>query len=152
VQVSAERDRLLAALTAFRRSVLPELVVAFVRAAGEGDLSIVQVGTLYVLDTAGEPTLKQVAEATGRSLSAASRMVDQLVARGFAVRREDDRDRRAKRVQITAAGRAVLRTFEQERANVQLAVMEHLSADERDVVNQAMALLAEGARRRRDAR
>ena len=152
MQRAGERERLREAITAFRRGVVPELVINFVRAAGDADFSLIHLAGLYVLDAGREPTLSEIAEATGRSVSATSRMVDQLVTRGLAKRREDDRDRRAKRVDITDAGRSLLRTFERDRAEVQLAVMEHLSAEEREVVHRAMTLLAEGARRRRDER
>ena len=53
-----------------------------------------------------EITLKQAAELVHVSLPAASRIVDDLVRRGFVQRREDPADRRMKRVSLTEAGQA----------------------------------------------
>ena len=69
--------------------------------------------------------------------------------RGMITRREDERDRRAKRVAVTSRGRALIATREQRRADAQIAVMEYLSAEEQAEVRRAMALLAEAAMRRR---
>ena len=68
--------------------------------------------------------------------------------RGLIGRREDKQDRRTKRVFLTEQGRAFLRTFEQNRADAQLAIMVYLSPEEQAQVAQAMTLLAEAARRR----
>lgn len=56
----------------------------------------------------GEP-LSELAEFTGLSLSAASRMVDLLVRRGLVRRRPDAADRRRVSLGLTARGRAVFR-------------------------------------------
>jgi len=65
-------------------------------------------------------------------------------------RREDERDRRVKRVAITERGRTLIAALERERAEAQMVVMEYLSAEERAEVIHAMTLLAEvGLRRKR---
>ncbi len=66
------------------------------RSFGNADFSLAQVAALYLLDDEGELTIKQVAEKIGRSLSASSRLLDQLVERGFVDRREDQQDRRGR--------------------------------------------------------
>ncbi len=102
-----------------------------------------------MLDEEDELTITQVAELLGRSVSVASRLLDQLVVRGMVRRREDERDRRVKRVAITEQGRTLVATLEQQRANAQLAVMASLSPEEQAEVTQAMVLLAQASRRRR---
>ena len=78
-------------------------------AVGALELSLTQVKLLHYLDDAtDELTLKQGAELVRVSLPAASRMVEDLVRRGFMERREDAEDRRMKRVRITADGRSVI--------------------------------------------
>ncbi len=149
MQVS-ESERLAQALAGFRREIVPDFVLLLVRAAGDEDFSLAQLATLYLLERMGEHSVKQVAEVIGRSLSATSRLLDQLVKRGLVQREEDERDRRAKRVVLTEHGQKLLRDLERERADAQLVVMAYLSAEEREVVHRGMALLAEGARRRRD--
>jgi DNA-binding MarR family transcriptional regulator len=79
-------------------------------AVGALDLSFTQIKLLHYLgDADEEPTLKQAAEAVHVSLPAASRMVDDLVRRGFVERREDPEDRRMKRVRVTDSASEVIR-------------------------------------------
>src|SRR5947209_4904058 len=79
-------------------------------AVGALELSLTQIKMLHHLeDAAHELTLKQGAELVHVSLPAASRMVDDLVRRGFVERHEDAEDRRMKRVSLTDQGGAVIR-------------------------------------------
>ncbi len=75
-------------------------------AVGALELTMTQIKLLHHLEEAASPlTLKEGAELVKVSLPAASRTVDDLVRRGFAMRREDLEDRRMKRVSITDEGR-----------------------------------------------
>jgi DNA-binding MarR family transcriptional regulator len=76
-------------------------------------------------------------------------MLDQLVERELVSRREDARDRRAKRVDVTEKGRMLITALEQQRVDAQLVVMQYLSASDQADVLRAMALLAEAGERRR---
>jgi DNA-binding MarR family transcriptional regulator len=79
-------------------------------AVGALELSLTQIKLLHHLeDATAELSLKRAAELVHVSLPAASRMVDELVRRGFVERHEDAEDRRMKRVSVTEAGRAVIR-------------------------------------------
>ena len=64
--------------------------------------------------------------------------------------KQDERDRRMKRVAIAAQGRALIAIVEQRRADVQIAIMEYLSPEEQAEVTRAMVLLVEAVRRRRE--
>ena len=71
-------------------------------------LSITQVKTLFTLHHCAESvSVGEVSERLGLSLAAASRTIDGLLQQGWVQRREDERDRRMKRVSITPAGRDV---------------------------------------------
>jgi DNA-binding MarR family transcriptional regulator len=144
-----ERETLARNIGLFRRSIVREFVFNILSAFVDFDLSLPQLATLLLLDEEGELTVKQVAEIIGRSGSATSRLLDQLVERGMVSRREDEHDRRVKRIAITEKGRMLIETLEQRRADAQLAVMEYYSAEEQAEINRAMALLAEVGQRRR---
>jgi DNA-binding MarR family transcriptional regulator len=144
-----DNELLARSINQFRRTIIRDFIFVVVRTFEDFDYSLPQMATLLLLDEEGELTIKQVAELLGRSVSATSRLLDQLVVRGMITRREDERDRRAKRVAITERGRALIATLEQRRADAQIAVMEYLSAEERAQVRRAMALLAEAGRTRR---
>lgn len=126
-----------------------DFIFNILSAFGDFDFSLPQIATLLLLDEEQvEPTVKQIAEMLGRSLPTTSRILEQLVERGFISRREDAQDRRSKRVAITASGRAFIAALEQQRAEAQLAVMEYLPAEEQAGVARAMVLLAEAGKRR----
>ncbi|MFL5626451.1 MAG: MarR family winged helix-turn-helix transcriptional regulator [Ktedonobacteraceae bacterium] len=137
-------------ISQLRRATVREFVFNILRTFGDFDFSLPQLGTLLLLEEeGGEPTIKQVAEILGRSISTTSRLLDQLVKCGLVSRREDAHDRRAKRIAITEQGRELITTLERQRAETQIAVMEYLSVEEQANVAQALALLAEASKRRK---
>jgi DNA-binding MarR family transcriptional regulator len=134
----------------FRYIVFADFVASILRTFKDFDYSLAQVASLFILDEGGELTIKEIARLLERSGSATSRLLDQLTVRGMITRREDERDRRVKRVAITEQGRALIATLQQLRADVQIEIMEYLSPEEQALITQAMVLLAEGGRRRRE--
>lgn len=111
-------------------------------AVGALDLTLTQVKLLHYLDDAtDELTLKQGAELVRISLPAASRMVDDLVRRGFVWRREDIDDRRMKRVRITDAGRSVIGRLNAARLTGLEQFVEGLNPSERRALDHALAKL-----------
>lgn len=132
-----------------RRAMLREGLLASLAAMTDTEVSLPQIVVLFLLDDLGELSASALAERTGRSLSATSRLLDQLVRKGMIRRREGDRDRRNKLFAIGEGGQAFLAAFEKQRADAQLAVMRALSPAERAEVMRGMALLAEAATRRR---
>jgi DNA-binding MarR family transcriptional regulator len=77
------------------------------------------------------------------SLPAASRLVDDLVRRGFVERQEDLEDRRMKRVSPTEDGRAVTRRLNAARLSGLQEFVDKLSESERDSLQTAVAKLLE---------
>jgi DNA-binding MarR family transcriptional regulator len=76
----------------------------------ELDLSMSHVKALGVLTDCGcELSVKEVSEELGLSLPGASRTIDSLLRRGYLERREDEQDRRMKRIGVTETGREVAR-------------------------------------------
>ncbi|RNL87586.1 MarR family transcriptional regulator [Halostreptopolyspora alba] len=143
-----DRERLLELLRTIQSSVIPSLV----RGHEEHDITLLHAALLQALNRGGEPTVRELADLIGRSVSRTSRLVGQLESRELAQRREDPDDRRVRRVRISASGRAVLDEVQRMRVAAQLELWEHLAADERATVLHAMELLAKAARRYRDER
>jgi DNA-binding MarR family transcriptional regulator len=113
-------------------------------AIGAVELTLTQVKLLHYLeDQPRELTLKEAAEAVHVSLPAASRMVDDLVRRGFAQRREDEDDRRMRRVCLTDDGRTVIRRINAARLNRLDQFTQSLTETERHSLAQALAHLLE---------
>ena len=81
------------------------------QAMADADLTLTTYKALYALaerEQGDAVCVKHVAEDLVLSVPAASRIVDGLVHRGYVERREDEQDRRMKRVSITPAGREVM--------------------------------------------
>jgi DNA-binding MarR family transcriptional regulator len=85
-----------------------------------------------------EPTVKELSERMGLSLPGASRAADALLRRGWVERREDEQDRRMKRLRITDDGRTVLRTVEEARLAGMERLIAQLSPEDRDRLSAAI--------------
>jgi DNA-binding MarR family transcriptional regulator len=105
------------------------------------DLSLPQFRSLAYLDRNQGASLSELAEFIGLTLSAVSRMVEGLVIRGLATRRESAEDRRFLVLELTPAGRKLL---EEARAATQdrlAGMLRELPAEEREGVIHALHLL-----------
>ena len=76
-------------------------------------------------------------------MPAASRMVDDLVRRGFAQRREDEDDRRMKRVCLTDGGRTAIRRLNAARLSGLEQFVDDLTTPEKESLAQALQQLLE---------
>ena len=113
-------------------------------AVGALELSLSQIKLLHHLeDQPRELSLKEAAEVVHVSMPAASRMVDDLVRRGFAQRREDEDDRRMKRVCLTDGGRTAIRRLNAARLSGLEQFADNLTTTERQSLAQALQQLLE---------
>jgi DNA-binding MarR family transcriptional regulator len=102
------------------------------RALSEADVSLTQVKLMHVLDRAeADHTLKDLAEELSFSLAGVSRSIDALHQRGLVERREDETDRRMKRVRLTPDGRELLRNLNELRVALLQQFIQTLTDDER---------------------
>jgi DNA-binding MarR family transcriptional regulator len=126
------------------KTVLKDSSGEFVGLLEELDLSITQV---KALDAVGgcpsELSVKELSERLGISLPSASRTVEALLQRGWLERREDERDRRVKRIRATDAGRDVVARIN----GVRLKGLEHfaesLDPDRRALLSSALVAVTE---------
>lgn len=145
--VRAARDelqnpRLLSDRIAVGRALWRELVIGFAAQLGELDLGFTQLAALYVLSGPEGHTIGDLAGEIGRSPSATSRIVSQLVARGYVERGTEAADRRERVLTLTPAGAAILATVDHARADQFLAVVRPLPTTERALVAMGVAALA----------
>jgi DNA-binding MarR family transcriptional regulator len=112
------------------------------KALDEVELSVGQFKTLSMLSaTHDELTVKEVADVMALSLPAASRAVDGLVQRGYVERREDESDRRQKRVRIAPAGDAVMERVAAVRVEVIARWLDTLPETDRTRLHDAIVPL-----------
>ncbi len=104
----------------------------------ESGLTMPQVITLHVLRMGGTQSIHRIADAISLSTSAASHLVDRLVEKGLVDRQEDPEDRRAKRVELTPAGVALVDELASERLGEFTRALSQLDPE---LVSQLVAIL-----------
>ena len=105
----------------------------------ELDLTMAHVKTLHALaDADDELSVKEAGERLGLSLPGASRVVDTLLRRGYLTRREDEHDRRMKRVRITPEGAEVVRRIDGARLVGLEAFTRDLTPEQRTALAAAL--------------
>lgn len=130
---------------AMGRALWRELVVGFATQLAGLRLGFTQLAALYVLAEGRTTTMTDLADAIGRSPSAASRLVDGLVQRRLVERRTEVEDRRLRTLHLTARGHAVLRVIDRGRAEQFLGAVRTLPPDERRLIAMGVAALATSA-------
>jgi DNA-binding MarR family transcriptional regulator len=109
------------------------------------EVTLTQYRSLVVLASRGPQSVAALAEELSVTPSTASRLCDRLVRKGLARRREDRHDRRAVRVALTAAGRALVDAVTERRRLEIARLLEAVPADARRSLVDALALLAAAA-------
>lgn len=94
-----------------------------------GDVTFARVISLFHLHHHESQTIAELAEATGLSHAAASRMVDGLYREGLVDRREASEDRRQKCVELTAGGVEKIETMRQVTAEAYAELLARVPKD-----------------------
>ena len=112
-------------------------------------ISISQCYALEALFQSGPVSMGELARSLFLEPSTATRMVDQLVNKGLAVRVEDAADRRVCRVQISTAGRDLASKIRKELIREHRAVLREVPAGSREAVIEAVTRLLAAFQARR---
>ena len=108
----------------------------------ELDLSFTQMKALHMLDGCKEEvSVKELSERLAMSMPNASRLAEGLQRRGWAERREDEHDRRIKRVRITTGGRDVVRRLNAARLEGLEALAASMTEAQRRRLSGALGAL-----------
>jgi DNA-binding MarR family transcriptional regulator len=138
-----------AALLDLWRQVLSGSTRALYAMLAEADLSMTQLKMLHVLvEFEREASVKEIAEQLSMSLPTASRTIDGLLQRGLVERREDEHDRRVKRVGPTPAARDLIDRVDTARLQGLEAWAEGLSPVQRTTLLDALSILPKTKDRR----
>jgi len=130
--------RLIAAIMPLMKGSQAEVMSA----TAEFELTMTQLRMLFVLEHAGrDMAVNELAEQVGLSMAATGRAVDIVVRTGLLSRREDESDRRIKRIGLTESGRAAIVQIGQARRRAVEAFVAKLDADERAALDAAVATL-----------
>jgi DNA-binding MarR family transcriptional regulator len=114
---------------------------AYMREARAADLSVPQFRALAFLRAHPGATLSDVADHVGLTLPAASRMIDGLVARDYAVRQPSVVNRRCVELRVSDQGREMLEVTRRHTQNALTGILQTLDADERVAVMRSLETL-----------
>jgi DNA-binding MarR family transcriptional regulator len=108
-------------------------------------LTMPQLKALLVLSLRPEASGQDVMSAMGISLATITGIMDRLAAQGLVTRREDPRDRRVRRLELTAAGRELIDRILTAGAAHQRRLLTRLGVQELQIVERALELMLEAA-------
>ncbi len=98
--------------------------------------------SLLALDEMGPVTMNELATEMRLHGTTMTRMVDALVEKGLAERRQDPEDRRIVRVDLTPAGRESLERMQDSKREFLASAFAELSDSEREAILKALGRLA----------
>jgi DNA-binding MarR family transcriptional regulator len=110
-------------------------------------ISISQCHILDALAEDGDHTMQQLAKRMFKSMSTMTRVVSQLVRRGYVKRRQDPQDRRIVHVSITPQGKAIVAAINRDLIQTQQAILQTIPEDQWEGAFKILEALAQGARR-----
>jgi DNA-binding MarR family transcriptional regulator len=135
--VSAEQ--LAQELMAFLATTMKTAQGEVFRVVEELDLSMTQLKLLHVLDGADrELAPSELAKLVGLSPAATGRAVDGLTRQGLVSRREDDADRRVKRLALTDGGRETVGRIMAARQEGLTTLVRSLDPEQRGALSAAL--------------
>ena len=110
-------------------------------------LSMPQFSILMQLHHKGPCGMSQISERFDISNAAASQLAEKLVQSEYIERAEDPTDRRAKVLQITSKGKALIEAGVAERHRWLDDLVKTLSTDEKSKVHEGLIILTEAAKK-----
>jgi DNA-binding MarR family transcriptional regulator len=110
-------------------------------------ISISQCHILDVLAEDGDLSMQQLARRMYKTVSTMTRVVGQLVRRGYVKRRQDPEDLRVVHVSITPQGKAIVAAVSRDLIETQKAILQSIPSDQWAGAFKVLEALAHGARR-----
>ena len=146
-----ERGRILRDLEDLADSLQSSSVPTFLDPLLSTDLTVRQLKVLTILVTSEEgATGRGLSESFGVSMASMSGLIDRLVAQGVAVRSEDPKDARVRRVKATELGRSVVRRLVSGRPELNFDILARLALEDLRALEQGMRAVDAEVNRRAD--
>ena len=122
------------------RAMFTRILAALARSLRDEDLSVGQAAALHLIDHQGQLAIGALADELALSISTASRLVDDLVRRGWVARAESQEDRRVRLLTLTRQGAAFVTRASDDRVATILEVVPTLMPA--SVIKMVFAALA----------
>ena len=99
-------------------------------------LSFSQVAALHIIDREGFININDISNKLNLSVSATSRMIDELVKKEFVVRKEDPKNRRVKILSLSSNGENFMNNLSIERVKI-IRQSANLIADKLKIIKNS---------------
>jgi len=110
----------------------------------------ISISQCYILDALaeeGDLSMQQLARRMFKSVSTMTRVVGQLVRRGYVKRQQDPEDRRIVYVSITPQGKAIVAAINRDLIETQKAILRTIPPQQWEGAFRVLEALGRGARR-----
>ncbi len=110
----------------------------------------ISISQCYILDALaedGDLAMQQLAKRMFKSISTMTRVVGQLVRRGYVRRQQDPEDRRVVHISITPQGKAIVAAINRDLIETQKSILQAIPTDQWEGAFKVLEALAHGARR-----
>ncbi len=102
----------------FTRILFSKVIERLAVVVSEEHLSFSQVAALHIIDRDKTVNVNDISNKLNLSMSATSRMIDELVKKEFIQRKEDQDNRRAKIISLTPSGETFMNNLSVERVKI----------------------------------
>lgn len=102
----------------FTRILFSKVIERLAIVVSEENLSFSQVAALHIIDREKSVNVNDISNKLNLSMSATSRMIDELVKKDLIQRKEDQDNRRAKIISLTTSGEKFMNNLSIERVKI----------------------------------
>ncbi len=102
----------------FTRILFSKVIERLAVVVNEENLSFSQVAALHIIDREKTVNINDISSKLNLSMSATSRMIDELVKKELIQRKEDQDNRRAKIISLTSSGEKFMNNLSIERVKI----------------------------------
>lgn len=102
----------------FTRILFSKVIERLAVVVSEENLSFTQVAALHIIDREGTVNINDISTRLNLSMSAISRMIDELVKKELINRKEDQGNRRTKILSLTTSGEKFMDNLSVERVGI----------------------------------
>lgn len=141
----ADRERLIEQIMSAQRRM--QLLFAYDRSDPlfNSNLTVPQLKVLLLLFLRGPAAGQELSRLLGVSLATVTGIVDRLVGQHLVSRREDPRDRRVRRIELTGGGRQLMESIITAGIERHRRLLDRLDEAELRTVERAMTIMIDAA-------
>ena len=113
----------------------------------EENLSQTEFAAIESLEIDEKTSCNAISERLGRSVSRSSRIIDQLVRKGYLIRKTDPGDRRAVAISLSSKGIKCKKMIEKAKDDCEKRILNSINGKNLDIVKKGVKILTEAMKK-----